>query len=218
MARVSSFDSQLDTCVLLPITLCDTLLRFAEAGFYRPHWSQETLDELVRNLVLKLGLSAEVARRRVVSMTTAFPEALVEGYQLLVPAMPNDAKDRHVLAAAIRSGSQVIVTSNVRHFPSEALSQFDIEAQRPDLFLLHQLNLDARGSVGVLRGQAAEKTRPPQRTADVLDRLETNAPIFVQAIRLLEGIEAPVELRLPVELPHLEAELAAVREHPSRPV
>ena len=111
MTEVSSLDVTLDTCVLLPITLADTLLRFAEAGLFRPHWSNETLDELARNLMGKFNLSEEAALRRIGHMTAAFPEALVEGYEVLVPAMPNHTKDRHVLAAAVRSGSQVIVTS-----------------------------------------------------------------------------------------------------------
>jgi hypothetical protein len=40
-----------------------------------------------------------------------------------------DPDDRHVLAAAIRAHAQVIVTANLRHFPAEYLSQFDIEAK-----------------------------------------------------------------------------------------
>jgi len=134
MRRARSLDATLDADVLLPITLADTLLRLAEEGFYRPHWSAEVLDEVVRNLVTKFGLAPSAARKRVDHMTGAFPEALVAGYQRLVPTMANDPKDRHVLAAAIRSGSQVIVTRNLRHFPIELLREFDIEAQPPDLF------------------------------------------------------------------------------------
>jgi hypothetical protein len=166
VTRVAPLDATLDTCVLVPITLCDTLLRFAEAGFYRPHWSQETLDELVRNLVARLGLAAEAAQRRVGFMRSAFPEALVTGYQRLIPSMTNAPKDRHVLAAAIRSGSRVIVTSNVKDFPAEALGKFAIEAQPPDLFLLHQSNPDPRKSVAILRKQASEKARPPRTLGD----------------------------------------------------
>jgi hypothetical protein len=55
MVEASSFDVTLDTCVLLPITLADTLLRFAESGLFRPHWSKETLEELRRNLVANSG-------------------------------------------------------------------------------------------------------------------------------------------------------------------
>ncbi len=211
MARVTSFDGTLDTCVLYPITLCDTLLRFAEDGFYRPHWSEETLAELVRNLVSEAGLTQEAAQRRVEHMTAAFPEALVEGCQRLVPVMPNNPKDRHVLAAAVMSNSQIVVTSNMRHFPADALRQFNVEAQPPDLFLLHQSNLDPRAAAAVLRRQAAEKSSPPRRTADVLARLNVNAPTFVHAMRLLMELKTEGELTLPETFATLEAELVAVR-------
>jgi hypothetical protein len=40
----SRFPVVLDSCVLYPMYLRDTLLRAAEAGLYRVHWSQEILD------------------------------------------------------------------------------------------------------------------------------------------------------------------------------
>jgi hypothetical protein len=37
----------LDACVLVPMPLCDTLLRLAEEpAFYRPLWSEEILREV----------------------------------------------------------------------------------------------------------------------------------------------------------------------------
>lgn len=132
-------------------------------------------------------------------MTSAFAEALVIGYQRLVPAMSNDPKDRHILAAAIRSGSQMIVTSNVRHFPDELLREFDIEAQRPDLFLLHQCALDPSATAAMLRRQARDKSKPPRKVAEVLDRLAINAPTFAHAMRLLLGVPTEDEIALPQE-------------------
>ena len=59
----------------------------------------------------------------------------------------------HVLAAAIRGRADVIVTVNVRDFP-EALETFGIEAQHPDEFIAHPIDLAA----GVVIG-AAERHR-----------------------------------------------------------
>ena len=36
----------LDANVLVPTALCDTLLRLAAAGFYRPLWSDRILEEV----------------------------------------------------------------------------------------------------------------------------------------------------------------------------
>lgn len=41
-----TFPALLDTCVLYPAYLCDTLLRLAEAEAYRPLWSFDIVREL----------------------------------------------------------------------------------------------------------------------------------------------------------------------------
>lgn len=55
-------------------------------------------------------------------MDKATLDSLVEGYEDLIPSlsMP-DENDRHVLAAAVRGEAQVIVTMNLKDFPSEIL-------------------------------------------------------------------------------------------------
>lgn len=55
-------------------------------------------------------------------------EPLIEGLKL------PDPDDRHVLAAAIKAGAQVIVTRNLKDFPETDLQPWDIEAQSPDAF------------------------------------------------------------------------------------
>jgi hypothetical protein len=45
----------LDACVLVNISLCDTLLRMAEPPeLYEPRWSEEIIVETLRNLELRL--------------------------------------------------------------------------------------------------------------------------------------------------------------------
>jgi hypothetical protein len=58
-----------------------------------------------------------------------FPEAWIDGYEELIPAMTNHLKDRYVLAAAARAGVKVIVTYNLKDFPSSSLAPYSITAQ-----------------------------------------------------------------------------------------
>ena len=75
-------------------------------------------------------------------MNTAFPEAEVTGYRPLIEGLElPDLKDRHVLAAAIKCGAQIIVTENLRDFPQDYLAEFDIEALTADQFLTTALDL-----------------------------------------------------------------------------
>jgi predicted nucleic acid-binding protein len=129
------FPAFLDTCVLYPAYLCDTLLRLAEASAYRPLWSVDVLSELRRNLIDR-GIPADRVDRRIAQMSRSFPDALVTGYESLIDGMTNHPKDRHVLAAAVRANAEVLVTFNLTDFPGPALKPYDVDAVHPDEFLL----------------------------------------------------------------------------------
>ncbi len=112
----------LDACVLIPMPLADALVRMAEAPkLYLPMWSQRIMDEVTRNLISKWDMPAEKAHRREEEIHHHFPEAWVEGFEPLIDSMTNNPGDRHVLAAAVRSHSELIVTYNRRHFPVASL-------------------------------------------------------------------------------------------------
>jgi len=121
-----------DANVLFPFTLRDTRLRAAAAGFYQLRWTAEILDEMERNLVRTGTTTADKAARLRAMMEKYFPEAEITGYESLVSAMRNDAKDRHVVAAAVKAGAQVIVTANLKDFVP---LPDGVEAQSPDEFL-----------------------------------------------------------------------------------
>src|ERR1039457_4327260 len=121
---INQYIAVLDACVLAPMPLADTLLRLAEEpAFYVPKWSREILNEVASTLA-KFGYSNEQIKRRIVAMQAAFEDAVITGYEDLVPAMRNDPKDRHVLAAAVRNGAHAIVSNNKRHFPKELLEPY----------------------------------------------------------------------------------------------
>lgn len=92
---MAAFPAFLDTCVLYPAYLCDTLLRLADAQAYRPLWSADVLAELRRNLVER-GIAPQRVDYRIGEMSRSFPDAMVSGYESLTDGMTNDPKDRHI--------------------------------------------------------------------------------------------------------------------------
>jgi hypothetical protein len=167
--------------------LADTLLRMAEAPrLYLPKWSHMVMDEVTRNLIDKWSMEPEKARRREEELRRHFPEAWVEGFEPLIGSMTNEPKDRHVLAAAVRSRSELIVTYNSRHFPATSLAAWAIEVQGPSTFLRGLYDLDAGVFVRKLHEQAAAIGVPLTR---LLHSLAKNVPQFVDYFCQEQGID-----------------------------
>jgi predicted nucleic acid-binding protein len=177
---VATFTVVLDACVLIPASVRSTLLRAAVAGLYRPQWSEDILAEVQRNLATLT--SRQRAEQTVGWLRATIEEAMVEGHTSFIPAMPIE-HDRHVLAAAVASGAQVIVTFNLRHFPADRLAPLGVEAQSPDEFLRHLLDLAPDVMVDLLRDQAAALISPPLTVDDILDTLARHVPEFVDLVR-----------------------------------
>ena len=131
------FSAVLDANVLYPFSLRDTLLRLAELELYTPLWSERILDEMHRNLVEHRLTDAQAASIEE-AMRAPFEEAAVDPAEIerLEPAMTNDPKDRHVLAAAVAADSELIVTFNLGDFPPDTCEPVGVEAIHPDEFLL----------------------------------------------------------------------------------
>lgn len=176
----SPFRVVLDANVLFPFSLRDTLLRAAHLGYYQLHWSATILEEARRNLVARGHMREDQAERLFAEMERAFPEAAVEDYEALIPAMENDEKDRHVAAAALRAGAQVIVTFNIKDFRRLPPG---LEAQTPATFLRHLLDLDPPGMITLLQRQALALQRPPKSFEELLAGLEKTVPAFVEDVR-----------------------------------
>jgi len=108
-----------------------------------------------------------------------FPEAFVTDYEKFVDLMANNLKDRHVAAAAVKCHAEVIVTFNLKDFPPAALSEWEMEAQHPDDFLINQYNLDPAVVISKLDIQASNINRS---LPTLLRTLRTGVPNFAAAI------------------------------------
>ncbi len=171
-----SFTVVYDACVLYPATLRDLLIRLARTDRFRARWSDDILDEMVRGILRdRPDLDPAALERTRALMCEAVRGCLVAGYEQLIPSLElPDENDRHVLAAAIRAGAQVIVTHNLKDFPDAALAPFGIEAQSPDDFVLHLLELAPSVVAATVELQASALRNPPQTASDILDRLIRN--------------------------------------------
>lgn len=167
--RADRFTVVLDANVLFGALGRNVLLSLAEAGFYRPRWSAEILDEFERTFAQRFR-DPDTAQRHRTSMEHAFPEALVERYTDLIPAicLP-DSADRHVVAAAVRTKASLIVTDNLRHFPAETLIDHELEAVSLDAFVADLLDLAGVEAVAAFRWMR-QRFRNPAITAETLLR------------------------------------------------
>jgi predicted nucleic acid-binding protein len=182
LTQDNEYAALLDACVLVPMCLCDTLLRLAEEpAMYRPLWSDEILQEVGIALETKLGYTAEQRNHRIGEMSKMFPESLVQAPPCMAEPLTGipDTKDRHVLASAIFGHAQVIVTNNVKHFPEEYLAQFHILRHTADDFLVHQFHLNPYLVTDKLDAQAINNSR---QRCDVLSTLKRVAPKFVELV------------------------------------
>ncbi|HEX5434343.1 MAG TPA: PIN domain-containing protein [Candidatus Angelobacter sp.] len=154
----NEYAAVLDACVLVPMPLCDTLLRLAEEpALFRPLWSKEIFQEVGAALETKLKLTSAQRERRLKMMAQAFPEAMVEVPASLLSTydcLP-DKEDRHVLSCAVKGQANAIITNNIRDFPPECLEEFGVLCQTPDEFLGHQFHLNPSLILEKLDQQAA---------------------------------------------------------------
>jgi hypothetical protein len=158
----ADFPVLLDACVLVPMPLADLLLRLAAGPrLYLPKWTDQIMNEVSRTLQERLGVTREKAQYR-------------EG-----ELRRHHEKDRHVLAAALRVGAEVIVTYNLKDFPDSSLASYSIAAQGPSSFLQNLHEMDPPAVMQSLEEQA-EAIRQP--LPYLLSRLRINVPGFVATI------------------------------------
>lgn len=185
-----AFTAIFDACVLYPASLRDFLIRLAMTDLFRGRWTNAILDECFRSILRQRpDLTAAALERTRDLMVRAVRNCLVEGHEPLIDGLDlPDPDDRHVLAAAIRCGAQVIVTTNLADFPPEKLAQYEVEAQHPDDFVLNLIDLDAVTVVRIIHDQAASLRSPPFTAQDVLAALERSGlAVSVARIRELLG-------------------------------
>ena len=173
---MSSFTAVYDACVLYPSSLRSFLMYLALTDLFRARWSNEIHEEWMRHVE---DDHENITRKQVERIRDLMNEhvrdCLVTGYEDLIDAIElPDPGDRHVVAAAIRCGASVIVSKNLKDFPADALNQYGIEAQHPDVFISHLFDLSESLVCQAAHHHRASLKNPKKTVGEYLDSLEAH--------------------------------------------
>jgi hypothetical protein len=157
----SRFVAVLDAAVLYPEALRDTLLRLADVGFFRPHWSDIILEEVRRNLVADGRVTLQGADRHILAAAVSIGAT-------------------HIVTTNLVD----FPPSTVEHLAIKAISpdQFLVE--------MWEQGPEAEAEiVRILIEQADDLRHPPVTPARLLEHLSIHAPTLANSVR--RSLELP---------------------------
>ncbi len=162
----------LDACVLYPAPLRDFQLALRDV--FRARWTNEIHDEWIRNVLKnRPDLKIENLERTRDLMNSHVRDCLVKGYKSLIPGISlPDPNDRHVVAAAVKSGATIILSFNIRDFPSRELRRHHCRAIHPDAFLLGLLRQAPHSILVAAKSHWSRLKNPPKTFDEYCDALE----------------------------------------------
>jgi predicted nucleic acid-binding protein len=170
---VTPVTALLDACVIYPAPLRDLLMYLAVKDVYRPRWTDAIHEEWIRNVLERRpDLRRTQLERTRDLMNRNARDSLVTGYEGLIEGLTlPDPDDRHVLAAAIHAGAEVIVTFNLADFPADALAVHGLEGRHPDVFCCGLLDTSLDASLEPVRLQRLSLKNPPRDVPEFLGTL-----------------------------------------------
>lgn len=194
-----------DANVLFSRVLRDYLLYAADQELITILWSDTILEELTRHLVGKIdSFTAAQGERLVAGMNRAYPGALVELTEASVARVAAltlpDEDDRHVLAAAVAGGAEVVCTANLKDFPIAAVGELGLDVRHPDEVLarlvryrpiemlsVHRLCVERLKGATDESTVAALRRADAPRTADLIEALLIDDARSQQAVAELSS-------------------------------
>lgn len=168
------FTCVLDTNVIYPIFIRDLLFWFASYELCTIKWSLHIFDEWERLMKTK-GFDSGQIERAINGANSAFPDAFVSNYEALIDTLNlKDEQDNHVLAAAIKTNANIIVTNNLKDFPDEYLNTFGLKAKGADDFISDLIDLNPETAVEAFMEMVFAKKNPDLDEYEVLDIMRKN--------------------------------------------
>jgi hypothetical protein len=162
-----------DACVLYPAPVRDFLIHLARTGMFRARWSNAIHEEWISNLLKnRPDLTREQLERTRKLMDENVHGCLVCGFEHITGSVTlPDERDRHVVAAAIRAGAEMIVTFNLKDFPNEILAKYSLSALHPDDFIADLIDLNCECVIRTAKQHRDQLKYPPKNAKEYIDTL-----------------------------------------------
>jgi hypothetical protein len=188
---VASYSALLDACVLYPQTLRDLLLSLAGTGLFHARWTERINEEWVEKLLTKNPARRPRVLRTLELVNESIEDCLITGYEHLIESVVlPDPDDRHVVAAALTGGVDVIVTYNLTDFPADVLSPLGLEAQHPDDFLASIIGVGGDLACNAIKAMRERYKKPPMSAADYITSIKAKG--LVKTGSLLETMAGQI--------------------------
>lgn len=177
----------LDACVLYPAALRDLLMRLAVHELIQAKWSEMIHEEWMTAVLRERPdlTRARLERTRQL-MDLHAGDCLVRGHEKHIERLSlPDENDRHVLAAAIESEADAVVTWNLVDFPADKVEAHGVEVWTPDELLMRVLRMDEEAVVRLMREHRASLKNPPKTAEEYLETLEQQR--LTESVQMLRG-------------------------------
>jgi hypothetical protein len=162
-----------DANLLYPFHLRNLLVQLGVHHIVAPRWTAAIHDDWIGSLVAAGRAPRERLLRTRNIMEQVLPEANISGYEHRIAGLTlPDPRDRHVLAAAIHTHAETILTFNLKDFPTAALAPFGLIATDPDAFLCDLHIADPEAIVATVDAARMNLSQTAPTAAAFIDALE----------------------------------------------
>lgn len=166
-------------------------MHLALTDLFNARWTDKIHEEWIRNVLENREdlTRAQLERTRDL-MDQSVRDPKVYDFEDLEGRFSDlpDKDDAHVIAAAVKSNSDAIITYNLKDFPSRVLDQYHIEAIHPDDFIQFQIDLNSGKVCEAIKRHRNSLRNPPKTVEEYLSCLKKQG--LPQTVQTLEGYSA----------------------------
>jgi len=174
----------IDANLLVPIVACDFLLTAFDHRLFEPIVSTMVLDEVERTLISDFPHVNPVGlRRRVAHVRAALADQTVDvdATELTLVVEMINAKDHHVVAAALASAATCVVTNDSTLRFEIVGSGLDLEPLDGNSFVLRLWDASPADVSEVVDALIAKRRRPQVSPASMAAQLHVHFPAMTAA-------------------------------------